>query len=190
MRLTKSLSLLLTVCSLLCICTATSRAQKRRPVAASIREVKSGDVPLPAPRPCLAAFRDFFKYVQRSDTDIVRDEAAQKRWLSRSLRQEFAQKLATFQNPADDPDYPSNGTFMGFWDYPATYAIAATRRYGSRAVIDVLYKWGPNSNYPGDERTTSFVFLFEDGGWKLDDVYTFRGAHETAESLSQYFREK
>jgi hypothetical protein len=79
---------------------------------------------------------------------------------------------------------------MGFWDSPTTYAIAATRRYGSRAVIDLLYKWGPGTNYEGDTRTTSFVFLFEDGAWKLDDVYTFRGTYVSAESLSQYFHEK
>jgi hypothetical protein len=57
-------------------------------------------------------------------------------------------------------------------------------------VIDVLYKWGPKTNYSGDERTSSFVFLYEDGAWKLDDVYTFRGAFVQAESLSQYLREK
>jgi hypothetical protein len=39
--------------------------------------------------------------------------------------------------------------------------------YGKRAVIDVLYKWGPKTNYPGDERTTSFIFLLEDGAWKF-----------------------
>jgi hypothetical protein len=61
---------------------------------------------------------------------------------------------------------------------------------GRRAVIDVLYKWGPNTNYPGDERTSSFVFMLEDGAWKLDDIYTFRGAFVQAESLSQYLREK
>jgi hypothetical protein len=60
----------------------------------------------------------------------------------------------------------------------------------SRAIIDVLYKWGPKTNYPGDERITSFIFLLEDGAWKLDDVYTFRGKFAQAESLNQYFREK
>ena len=57
-------------------------------------------------------------------------------------------------------------------------------------MIDVLYKWGPGSNYAGDQRTTSFVFLLEDGAWKLDDMYIFRGTYVTSESLSQYFREK
>ena len=32
--------------------------------------------------------------------------------------------------------------------------------------------------------------LDEDGAWKLDDIYTFRGAFVQAESLSQYLRGK
>ena len=84
----------------------------------------------------------------------------------------------------------SNNTFIGSWDQPSTYAIVSSRRYGKRAVIDVLYKWGPKTNYPGDERTTSFIFLLEDGAWKLDDIYTFRGEFVQAESLNQYLRSK
>ena len=45
-------------------------------------------------------------------------------------------------------------------------------------------------DYPGDERTTSFIFVFEDGAWKLDDIYTFRGEFVHAESLNQYLRSK
>jgi hypothetical protein len=60
-----------------------------------------------------------------------------------------------------------------------------TTRHRRRAL-----QVGPKTNYPGDERTTSFIFLLEDGAWKLDDVYTFRGKFAHAESLNQYFREK
>jgi hypothetical protein len=155
-----------------------------------IVEVKHGAPEVAAPRECLAAFRGFFQYLQKSEPGIVRDEQAQKRWLSAELRKTLAQKLATFTSPKDDPDYPSNNTFIGSWDQPSTYAIVASRRYGKRAVIDVLYKWGSKTNYPGDERTTSFIFLLEDGAWKLDDIYTFRGEFVQAESLNQYLREK
>jgi hypothetical protein len=165
-------------------------AQNRRPAATSIQEVKYNSPSTVAPRECLDAFRDFFRYLQRANTNIIRDEAAQKRWLSAELRKSLAQKVATFSSPADDPDFPSNATFVGSWDYPTTYSIAASRRYGKRAIIDVLYKWGPKTNYPGDERTTSFIFINEDGAWKLDDIYTFRGAFAQAESLSQYLNEK
>lgn len=156
----------------------------------AIVEAKHSAPTAAAPRECLAAFRGFFQYLQKSEPGIVRDEQAQKRWLTQELRKALAQKLATFTSPKDDPDYPSNNTFIGSWDQPTSYAIVASRRYGKRAVIDVLYKWGPKTNYPGDERTTSFIFLLEDGAWKLDDIYTFRGEYVQAESLNQYLREK
>ena len=156
----------------------------------TIVEVKHSAPSAAAPRECLAAFRGFFQYLQKSEPGIVRDEQAQKRWLSQELRKALGQKLATFTSPKDDPDYPSNNTFIGSWDQPSTYSIIASRRYGKRAVIDVVYKWGQKTNYPGDERTTSFIFLLEDGSWKLDDIYTFRGEFATAESLNQYFLDK
>ena len=156
----------------------------------TIAEVKHGAPVATAPRECLTAFRGFFQYLQKSEPGIIRDEQAQKRWLTQELRKALAQKLATFTSPKDDPDYPSNNTFIGSWDQPSSYSIVASRRYGKRAVIDVLYKWGPKTNYPGDERTTSFIFLLEDGTWKLDDIYTFRGEYVQAESLNQYLREK
>ena len=155
-----------------------------------IEEVKRKAVVVSAPKECLVVFREFFRYLQKNDPSIVRDEQAQKRWLTQELRNALTAKVATFTSAKDDPDFPSNSTFLGSWDYPSTYSIVASRRYGPRAIVDVLYKWGSNTNYPGDERTTSFIFLFEDGAWKLDDVYTFRGKFAQAESLNQYFREK
>lgn len=178
----------ISICVITFLSVANVHAQKRQ--ATTIQETKYTAVASDAPKECLLAFRDFFRYLQRDNANIVRDEAAQKRWLSTELRKALAQKLSTFTGPGDDPDYPGNGTFIGSWDYPTTYSIVASRRYGKRAVVDVLYKWGPKTNYPGDERTTSFIFLLEDGTWKLDDIYTFRGAFAEAESLNQYLREK
>lgn len=156
----------------------------------TIVEVKQSAPAAPAPRECQAAFREFFLFLQKDYSGIIQDKQAQNRWLTQELRKALAQKLSTFSSPKDDPDYPSSNTFIGAWDRPSTYAIISSRRYGKRAVIDVLYKWGPNTNYQGDERTTSFIFLLEDGAWKLDDVYTFRGKFVPAESLSQYLLEK
>ena len=155
-----------------------------------IAEVKNSSPAVAAPKECLLAFREFFTYLQKNEPSIIRDEQAQKRWLTQELRKALTAKVATFTSPQDDPDFPSNSTFIGSWDHPSTYSIVASRRYGPRAIIDVLYKWGPTTNYAGDERTTSFIFLLADGVWKLDDVYTFRGKFAQAESLNQYFREK
>lgn len=175
------------VAGLLSLCVVSNAQQPSR---AAIQEVKQKSSAVAPPKECLKTFREFFWYLQRSEPSIVRDEQAQKRWLTEELRTALAKKVATYTSPQEDPDFPSNSTFIGSWDYPSTYAIVASRRYGNRSVIDVLYKWGPNTNYPGDERTTSFIFLLENGAWKLDDVYTFRGKFVQAESLSQYFREK
>jgi hypothetical protein len=161
----------------------------QQPSKSPIAEVTHKTPAVTAPKECLLAFREFFRYLQ-TDASIVRDEQAQKRWLTQELRKALTAKVATFTSPQDDPDFPSNNTFIGSWDHPSTYSIVASRRYGPRAIVDVLYKWGPKTNYPGDERTTSFIFLLEDGAWKLDDVYTFRGKFAQAESLNQYFREK
>jgi len=143
-----------------------------------------------APNECLATFRQFFTYVQQDKPSIITDERAQNRWLTKDLREALKQKLATFKDQPDDPDYPSNGTFVGTWDKPSTFTIIGSRRYGNRAVLDVWYAWGKGTNYPGDTRLSYFIFRLEDGRWKLDDVYTFRGEFASAESLNAYLRSK
>jgi len=177
------------VTALVLSCASLVVAQQSKKVG--IAEVKSQtSVITPAPRECLLTFREFFQYVQRQEPNIVHDEKAQKRWLTETLRKALAEHVANSKPPSESPDSPDNGDFVGAWDYPTTYSIIGSRRYGKRAVIDVLYKWGPNTNYAGDERSTSFVFLLADGAWKLDDVYTFSGKFVTAQSLYQYFRAK
>lgn len=143
-----------------------------------------------APPECLTTFRQFFAFVQKTEPSIVKDANAQQKWLSKDLREALKQKVATFKDQPDDPDFPGNGTFVGSWDYPTTFSIIGSRGYGKRAVIEVWYQWGPGTNYPGDTRLTYFIFVSEDGAWKLDDVYTFRGEYASAESLSAYLREK
>jgi hypothetical protein len=143
-----------------------------------------------APAECLATFRQFFTYVQQGRPNIITDERAQNRWLTKDLRDALKQKLATFKDQPDVPDYPSNGTFIGTWDKPSTFTIISSRRYGNRAVLDVWYAWGKGTNYPGDTRLSYFIFRLEDGRWKLDDVYTFRGEFAIAGSLNAYLRSK
>ena len=167
------------------LCTSVVLAQPASQVG--IQEAKQKTAAVAAPNECLDTFRALFRYLQKSEPSIVRDEQAQKRWLTQELQKALVQKVATFTSPADDPDFPSNGTFIGTWDYPSTYTIVASRRYGKRAIVDVLYKWGPKTNYPGNERVTSFVFQLEDGAWKLDDIYNLREKFASPGSLHQYF---
>jgi hypothetical protein len=160
-------------------------------IQTSIKELPGKPLPVSvAPAECLSTFRQFFNYVQQDKPSIISDERAQNRWLTKNLREALKQKLATFKDQPDDPDYPNNGTFVGTWDKPSTFAIIGSRRYGDRAVLDVWYAWGKGTNYPGDTRLSYFIFRLEEGRWKLDDVYTFRGEFASAESLNAYLRSK
>lgn len=143
-----------------------------------------------APAECISSFRQFFSYVQQDNPSIVTDRRAQERWLSKSLREALQQKVATFKDQPDDPDFPGNATFVGTWDKPTTFTLLGSRRYNNRAVLDVWYTWGKGTNYPGDTRLSYFIFVLEEGRWKLDDVYTFRGEFASAESLNAYLRSK
>lgn len=176
-------AVLLTICAVALACAQQVIAQKRQRAAVAqrgaIQEVKTKSVTVAAPAECLLAFEEFFLYLQKADANIVRDEVAQKRWLTQELRKALAQKVATFASPADDPDYPSNATFVGSWDYPSTYSIAASRRYGQRAVIDVLYKWDQTRTIPAMSAPalSSFVTKTAPGSsttFILSEVLLFR----------------
>src|SRR6476620_11230088 len=135
-------------------------------IQTSIKELPGKPLPVSVvPPECLATFRQFFNYVQQDKPSIITDERAQVRWLTKDLREALKQKLATFKDQPDDPDYPGNGTFVGTWDKPSTFAIIGSRRYGNRAVLDVWYAWGKGTNYPGDTRLSYFIFRLEDGRW-------------------------
>lgn len=157
-----------------------------------------------APAECLAVFREFFAYVQKTKPDIVTDEEAQNRWLTKWMRTAFVEHIKRSAKPEENPDYPSNGNFVGVWDEPTTYSIVGSRHYDfrnddnpndNRAVIDVLYEWdtysdGLNNNYPGEKQLYSFIFVFEDEAWKLDDIYTFDDEYASPESLRKYFEKQ
>ena len=155
-----------------------------------------------APTECLAVFREFFAYVKKAEPDIVTDERAQNRWLTKKMRTAFVEHIKRSAKPEENPDFPSNRNFIGVWNEPTTYSIVGSRHYDfrnadnpndNRAVIDVLYEWEENpdgsldNQYPGEKFLMSFIFVYEDGVWKLDDVYTFDDEYMSPESLRQYF---
>jgi hypothetical protein len=165
--------------------------EKPRLVEVSRKSVVRKDAPTKA----VETFRSFFKYLSKAENNIGEDKDAQVRWLSSDMRLAMMEKAAfetrlEKENPTDKRDYPSNEDFVAAWDFPSTYSIIGSRLYGQRAVIDVEYEWGKDTNYEGDTRLMSFIFLEENGDWKLDDVYTFRGKFGEAESLSSYYRQR
>jgi hypothetical protein len=158
-----------------------------------------------APAECIAVFRAFFRHVQKLEPSLLTDEQAQKRWLSRLLRKSFASHIERSGSPKENPGYPSNLTFVGVWNMPTTFSIIGSRHYDyrnadnpddNRAVIDVLYEWGENKDgnldnqYPGSKSLRSFVFVHEDGAWKLDDIYTFTDEYASPGSLRGYFEKQ
>jgi hypothetical protein len=156
----------------------------------------------PAPGDCIATFRAFFRYVQKSEPSILTDEQAQGRWLSWQLRQSFADHVKRSGDPKKNPSYPSNQTFVRVWNNPTTFSIIGSRHYdyhnaknpsGNQATVDVLYEWGENKDgnldnqYPESKVLHTFIFVYEDGAWKLDDIYTFTGEYFTPRNLRQDF---
>jgi hypothetical protein len=127
-------------------------------------------------------------FVFKPEPNLTKDKAAQGELLSRHTRDgidHLWKAYAKFEK--DNPGYdcsPNNDLFVGAWDYPTTYSIMGSRRYASRVVIDISYRWGPETNYPGDERLVSYALVLEDGRWKLEDIYTFHGHYTDAKSLT------
>jgi hypothetical protein len=162
--------------------------------ASKIREVKSGkSANSEAPAECLAISREFIAYIFRQEPDIAKDKEAQNRWLTEYLRKGLAHRqeiyAAYVKRLPDTPEQPpSNADFVGSWDYPTTYSIQGSRRYDERALVDIMFSWGEKTQYPGDTRLVSYIFIHEGNTWKLDDIYTFRGEFTAgAESLSEVF---
>lgn len=152
------------------------------------KETKSKAVTLNAPTESIAALRSFLSFVFKPEPNLMKDKAAQAKLLSRHTRNgidHLWKAYAKFEK--DNPGCncsPDNDTFVGAWDYPMTYSIIGSRRYASRVIIDVIYRWGPETNYPGSERLVSYVLVSDDGDWKLDDIYTFHGENREAYSLT------
>src|SRR6266498_278287 len=94
------------------------------------------------------------------------------------------------ENPDSPEGPPSNGDFIGSWDYPTSFRLVDSRLSGQRAVVDVQFAWGKNTNYPGDKRLTSYILVRESGSWKLEDIYSFEGKFVSAGSLLETFRGK
>lgn len=156
-----------------------------------------------APAECISVFRQFFSYVQKSKPNIVTDEKAQNLWLTKRMRRAFAEHIKRSGNPKENPDYPSNLNFIGVWNEPTTYSIVGSRHYDfrnndnpndNRAIIDVLYEWdekgSPDNQYPREKQFYSFIFVYEDGVWRLDDIYTYDDEYTKAESLRNYFEKQ
>lgn len=155
-------------------------------------------VPVPAlaeqaPLKCRQVAKSLLQYLMDASKNISNDLEAQNRWLSQALRKELQEsvkrcKEEAARRPDERVDIPSNDDFLSAWDPPTSYRIVGSRRYGEIAVVDIEFYWGAQTNYPGDKRIVAYIFKFEDGAWRLDDLYVYRATYASPFSLSNTLR--
>lgn len=160
--------------------------------SAAILEERSGEGIVTSPE--VAVVREFIQYLFTPGTDIATASVAQTRWLTQALGAELDEAYlrcaeAAAAHPDERYDLPSNSDFYDSWDPPSKFRLLGSRIYGTQAFVDVEYAWGPETNYPGDRRTISYVMAFTDGMWRVDDVLTIRGEFASPGSLSAALRD-
>jgi len=153
------------------------------------KETKSHVRSLNASSESLATLRRFLSFIFKPEPNLTKDKSAQVELLSQHVRDGIEHLWKEYSKLEPDNagakcSPPDNDVFVGAWDYPSTYSIVGSRAYERRTIIDVSYRWGPETNYSGDERLMSYVLVFEAGKWKVDDIYIFRGEFIDAETLT------
>jgi hypothetical protein len=155
-----------------------------------------------APKECLDELRVLVEYLKSGQNDIVTDKTAQNRFLSAELKELFIKHINHSEKGERTCDFPSNQTFLNVWNAPTTYSIVGSRQYDFHnkknqnlnvAIVDVLYEWseysdGINNQYPGNKSLHTYIFVFEENKWKLDDVYTYDGEFTPTSSLKNYLQ--
>lgn len=144
--------------------------------------------------PEVEVMRELIPYLFTPGTNIATASGAQTRWLTPELNAELEGAYrrcaeAAAAHPDEHYDLPSNSDFYDSWDPPTAFRFLGSRVYGTQAFVDVEYAWGPDTNYPGDRRTISYVLAFVDSAWKIDDVLTIRDEFASPGSLSAAYRD-
>jgi hypothetical protein len=130
----------------------------------------------PAPTPDTAV-TDFFHYLLSPKHDIVKDSAAQKRWLTRDVRTalaaaDAASTKAAKAHPNEEIDGPTNGTFLAAWDPPTSFQVVSVKSTPPTASVDLRFTWGPKTQYPGETRLMTAHLVLEEGAWRVSDIHS------------------
>lgn len=141
----------------------------------------------PAPTP-EGTVNDFFTYLLSRKHEIVKDSSAQTRWLTKDVRHalvtaESAASKAAKAHPNEQVDSPDNGTFLAAWDPPSSFKITGTKVKDATATVDLLFTWGPKTEYPGETRKMTVLLAQEDGGWKVSDIQSHAAKFNKASTL-------
>ena len=159
-----------------------------------------------ASRSAIASLTALFAYIKKDKPDIMSDDVAQSKWLTRSLRKELkdfniaeAEKMRL--NPDDKPEYADNATFTGVWNQPTTYSIVSSRQYdyrdrnnphAYRTIIDVLYEWDrkdlPDNEYPGVRHSApTYIFTKTEPGNSMTSTASKTNLHRQKAFVSTEF---
>ena len=135
-----------------------------------------------------ATVNDFFTYLLSHKHDIVKDSVAQNRWLTKDVRHALAMaegsaSKAAKAHPDEQIDSPDNGTFLAAWNPPTTFKITGTKAKDATATVDLLFTWGPKTEYPGETRKMTVLLAQEDGGWKVSDIQSHAAKFNQASTL-------
>ena len=123
---------------------------------------------------------------------LLHDQASKRRFFSATLRRQIALSLKQAsswkQGWADYRTHPGirdkfNKRVFQAWDTPSSFRLAAQHTTGDRAIVDVIYHWGPGRQYAGVNRLTSVILVKESGRWFIDDLYTHEGMFFSAVSF-------
>lgn len=140
-----------------------------------------------------AAVRELFAYLIAGQGDIATDRKAQERWLTKSLRRALtsastAATKAAKAHPNEKIDAPSNETLLAAWDKPTSFSVSASKATPPTGRVELLYTWGPKTNYPGETRTMSVLLIQEDGAWRVDDIQSHKSKFSEEGTLRQDLR--
>jgi len=135
-----------------------------------------------------ATVTDFFSYLLKTKHDITKDSAAQARWLTKDVRHALAAaeagaNKASKAHPDEQVDGPDNGTFLAAWDPPTSFKVTGTKSTPPTARVDLLYTWGPKTQYPGETRAMTVLLAMEDGGWKVSDIQSHKSKFSPESTL-------
>jgi len=116
--------------------------------------------------------------------DLLRDEDFKRKYFSDTLRARINDSLvqcATYKPPKETPwlTHPAqqgeNQTLFMAWDLPTSFKIKSQQIKGKNATVDVIYYWGPDTQYAGDTRVTTVVLSRTNDVWYIDDLLTRKG---------------
>lgn len=139
------------------------------------------------PPKSLENLRSFLAYIFSNSPNLFFNSDAQDKWLSNDLQASIKRNLLIYKYGSlimESSYFPDNSTFIGAWDDPTHYKIVSSQINSERVEIDIQYIWGKGTNYEGTTRRLTFFFVFENGNWKIEDIYHHQGEFNSAFRLS------